>query len=189
MAEETQGKAPETSAPAAAPQTGGPRIWSSPGRTPRRPRRTRQVFPPQKGLQVLHREDRCDSLPRRAPAAGLRGRARQDCAPPSDRRMHHAPAPPHPRHQAGPQHRPAAVCHQALGSRTRLVNWPSSSRDRLSNVRRHSHDCRCRILRGATNGPLAGLMTWEQDNGLRAGKPRLQLWRSRDGSHSERRRS
>ena len=34
-------------------------------------------------------------------AAGLRGRKREDCSPPPDRRLHHASAPRHPRHQAG----------------------------------------------------------------------------------------
>ncbi len=96
----------------------GPRSGGRPRRTwrpaLRRTRRTRQVLPPQEGLQVLHREDRRDPLPRRTAAAGVCGRARQDRAPAAHRRLHHAPAPPDPRHQAGPEHRPAAVCHAAL---------------------------------------------------------------------------
>ena len=118
MPEENQARTP---AAADAPQA--PQASSGPGpaRVPRarrparrRSRRPRQVLPPQEGVQVLHREDRCDSLPRRAAAAGVCGRARQDRAAAAHRRLHHAPAPPDPRHQAGPQHRPAAVCHAAL---------------------------------------------------------------------------
>jgi ribosomal protein S6 len=99
------------------PRTGGRPRWT--GRTAlRRTRRTRQVLPPQKGLQVLHREDRRDSLPRCAAAARICGRARQDRAPAAHRRLHQASAPPDPRHQAGPEYRPAAVCHAALGTVT-----------------------------------------------------------------------
>ena len=99
-------------------QAGRPvgRRWPADGRRTalRRSRRTGKVLPPQEGLQVLHREDRRDSLSRRPAAARVCGRARQDCAPASDGRLHHAPAPPDPRHQAGPEHRPAALCHAAL---------------------------------------------------------------------------
>ena len=98
-------------APVPAP-AGGPRRSrrTSPGRS----RRTGQVFSPQEGLQVLHGEDRRDPLSRRTAAARVCGRARQDRAPAAHRRLHHAPAPPDPRYQAGPEHRPAAVCHAAL---------------------------------------------------------------------------
>ena len=70
-----------------------------------------------KRSEVLHREDRCDPLPRCPSAARVCGRARQDRAPAAHRCMHHAPAPPDPRHQAGQEHRPAAVCNAALSCR------------------------------------------------------------------------
>ncbi len=105
----------------------GGRPQGGPAAALRRPRRPRQVFPPQEGLQVLHREDRRHPLPRRASAAGVCGRARQDRAPAADRRLHHAPAPPDPRHQAGPQHRPAAVCHTALRHAGRRRPFRSSA--------------------------------------------------------------
>ena len=133
MSDETPGKAPETGASApsesgpgpgpgsgsgsgssSGPRPGGGRRWRPWRPSIRRARRTRQVLPPQEGMQVLHREDRRHSLSRCAAVAGLCGRARQDRAAASDRRLHHAPAPPDPRHQAGPEHRPAAVCHKAL---------------------------------------------------------------------------
>ena len=120
MADETQGKAPEAGAPA--PQSGGPRGGPGPaadradGTSRRRSRRPRQVLSPQEGVQVLHREDRRHSLSRCSSAARVCGRARQDRAPPFDRRVHHAPAPANPRHQAGPEHCPAAICDPPLGS-------------------------------------------------------------------------
>ena len=54
------------------------------------------------------------SAPRCAPSARLCGRARQDRTPAAHWRLHHAPAPSDSRHQAGPEHRPAAVCYAAL---------------------------------------------------------------------------
>ena len=140
MSEETQAKAPEAGA---APPHGSVRgrdrsgLGSGPRRRPARrsgggppaARRTRQVLPPQEGVQVLHREDRRDSLPRREAAARVCGRARQDCAAAAHRRLHHAPAPSDPRHQAGPEHRPAAVCHAALN---RASLRPDSGRYELS---------------------------------------------------------
>ena len=92
----------------------------------RRSRRTRQVLSPQEGLQVLHREDRRDSVPRCPSAARLCRRARQDCAPPPDRRLHQAPAPPDTRHQAGTEYRAAALCHAPLNHRC------SASKDALT---------------------------------------------------------
>ena len=114
MAEENQAR---TSAPDATSTPGPHRTGLRPARRRpsfRRSRWPRQVFPPQESVQVLHREDRCDSLPRCPAAARICGRARQDRAAAAHRRLHHAPAPADPRHQAGPEHRPAAVCHAAL---------------------------------------------------------------------------
>ncbi len=104
----------------------------------RRSRRTRQVLPPQEGLQVLHREDRRHPLSGCPSAAGICGRARQDCAASFDWCMHHAPAPPDARHQAGPQHRPAAVCDAPLKrycvSRFRWLALFAGGRRQFRNV-------------------------------------------------------
>ncbi len=136
MSEETQAKAPAASDAPQTPQAPSERLqfrfepWFEPRsefRPPRRrtarrrSRRARQIFPPQEGVQVLHREDRRDSLPRREAAGAVRSRARQDCAAAADRRLHHASAPPHPRHQAGTQYCAAAICNQALNRRLPAV--------------------------------------------------------------------
>ena len=98
--------------PRAAPfrSTRFPRLARSASRwSGRRPRRWPQIFPPQEGLQILRRKDRVHQLQGRSPARRLRRRERQDRSPAPDRRVHAAPAPSVVGHQAGAQHRPAAV--------------------------------------------------------------------------------
>ena len=78
-------------------------------RAVRRPRRWPQVFPAQESLQVLRRENRRHQLQGRAACWPVCGRKRQDRAAPPDRRVYAAPAASVRGHQAGAQHRPAAV--------------------------------------------------------------------------------
>jgi hypothetical protein len=150
MSEETQAKAPETSAPAA-PQaasgsesspvsSSGPSSGSGPGSSsgPRpggRPGGGRPSGGPGGRGKFFRRKKVCkfctekiDAIPYRDVRllARLCGRARQDRAPAAHRRLHQAPAPPDPRHQAGPEYRPAAVCHAALtiGCRSAVRGCP-----------------------------------------------------------------
>ena len=101
---------------------GGRPAW----RTPQRPRRRRtQVLSPQEGLQVLCREDRRHPLSRCTPAAAVCRRAGQDSAPAPYRRLHHPSAGAGACHQAGAQHRFAAVCSPLLERSPGDWSWKS----------------------------------------------------------------
>lgn len=73
-----------------------------------------QVFPPQKSLQILCREDRCNPLPGCTAIAAIRSRAWQNCSAAADRRLHEASALARTGHQTGTKHRASAVCRALL---------------------------------------------------------------------------
>ncbi len=68
-----------------------------------------EILPPQEGLQVLRREDRRHQLQGRPVAVRICVRGWEDRASPPDRGVHTAPTALGRRHQAGAQHRAAAV--------------------------------------------------------------------------------
>src|SRR5207237_9315422 len=63
---------------------------------------------------MLAGKDRLHQLEGRATAFAVRGRARQDRPPAADRRVYAAPAAAFGRHQAGAQHRAAALRGEIL---------------------------------------------------------------------------
>ena len=144
MSEETQAKAPAAADAPPTPQASsgpGPGSGSGPSSGPRGagrpgggPGGRGKFFRRKKVCKFCTEKIDGDSLPRRKAAAGICGRARQDCAAAVDRCLHYASAPFDPRHQAGTEHRAAAVCNQALErfqssirSRLRfLAAWPAS---------------------------------------------------------------
>ena len=67
------------------------------------------LLPAPEGLQVLRGQDRLRRLQGREAALGVRARARQDPAAAHVRHLRRAPAQADPGHQAGAQHRAAAV--------------------------------------------------------------------------------
>ncbi len=141
MSEETQAKAPAASDAASTPQAPserGPGSGSGSGHGPSSgPRGAGRPGGGPGGRGKFFRRkkvckfctEKIDAIPYRDVKLlrAVCGRARQDCAAAADRCLHHAPAPSDPRHQAGPEHRAAAVCHQALNRRL-----PATSGERCS---------------------------------------------------------
>ena len=106
-------------------------IWRRRTRTRRtspRGRRRTEIFPAQESLQVLHRENRRHQLQGLPAARAVRGRKRQDRAAALDGRLRTAPAPAVVGHQAGPQHRTAAVRRKCI---VRKIDHGFAGRSRI----------------------------------------------------------